>query len=47
MTLVAVCVLAVCVLLVLFMAYLMTHAPTGYQDEDGFHYGEPPREPKR
>ena len=24
-------------------AALGTHVPLGYQDEDGFHYGKPPR----
>lgn len=41
--LIAAGVLIVCVLIALFMAYLITRAPRGYQDEDRFHYGEQPR----
>lgn len=44
---IAVGVLVVCALIALFMSYLITRAPYGYQDEDGFHYGEPPRRQRR
>ena len=26
------------------MVYLAAIAPTGYEDDDGFHYGEPDRD---
>jgi hypothetical protein len=40
-TIVYVC-LGIAVAIVAFMFWLIHTAPLGYEDENGFHYGEPP-----